>query len=130
LPFEEATHQIAGTDDVEIEYLKRTYGSAFESAFREALASLSVPDRLLLKQRFQLGMTVAELGELHGVHASTVSRRVTEARERLAAATRQKMMDRLGLGAKEMSSVLRLIQSQIDISLTSVDGRDRRDLPG
>jgi RNA polymerase sigma-70 factor (ECF subfamily) len=124
VPIDEAAHAIAGKDDVELDYLKRTYGHAFEEAFRAALAAMPVADRLLLKQRFRLQMGVVELGALHGVHASTVSRWVADARERLATATRQTMMDRLGLPQAEMSSILRLIQSEIDISLTSTVPRD------
>jgi RNA polymerase sigma-70 factor (ECF subfamily) len=124
VPFDEAVHVVAGEGDIELEYLKKTYGQAFESAFHDAFAAMPVSDRLLLKQRFRLGLTVVHLGELHAVHASTVSRWVTDARERLVAATRKTMMDRLGLPPDEMSSVLRLIQSEIDVSLSTAAVHD------
>jgi RNA polymerase sigma-70 factor, ECF subfamily len=121
---DEAVHVVAGEGDVELAYLRKKYGQAFESAFREAFAAMPVSDRLLLKQRFRLGMPIAHLGELHGVHASTVSRWVTDARERLVAATRTTMMHRHGVPPDEMSSVLRLIQSEIDVSLTTAAAND------
>jgi RNA polymerase sigma-70 factor (ECF subfamily) len=124
VPLDEGAHAIAGKDDVELQYFKKTYGQAFEAAFREALAEMPVADRLLLKQRFRLQMTVVELGELHAVHASTVSRWVADARERLVSTTRKRMMEKLGLRAAEMSSILRLIQSEIDITLTSATSDD------
>ena len=116
--------------DLELDYLKKKYGSTFQDAFREALATLPVPDRLLLKQRFALNTTVIELGALHGVHASTISRRVAYVRARLVTATREGMMRRLRLGAPEVSSILRLIQSQLDISLSSYRDPDVRDVSG
>jgi len=39
-------------DDLELAYMKKTYGAAFERACAKALAALPVEDRLLLKQRF------------------------------------------------------------------------------
>lgn len=105
--------------DVELAYMKRTYGEAFHRAFAVALAGLAVDDRLLLKQRFRHHLTVEELGALHAVHAGTISRWVAAARERLIKATRVEMMRELGVGRDDVSSILRLIDSQIDITLSS-----------
>jgi RNA polymerase sigma-70 factor (ECF subfamily) len=107
------------SDDAELAYLKKTYGDAFQRAFDEALAALSAQDRLLLKQRFRHHMGVVELGALHGVHAGTISRRVASARDALAEATRAAMMRALGLGRGDVSSILRLIHSELDITLSS-----------
>lgn len=105
--------------DLELEYMKRTCGDAFRRAFAAALAGLAVDDRLLLKQRFRHHLTVEELGALHAVHAGTISRWVAAARERLIKATRAAMMRELGVGRDDVSSILRLIDSQIDITLSS-----------
>jgi len=106
-------------DDVELAYMKKTYGEAFQRAFRAALDGLSAEDRLLLKQRFRHRMTVEELGALHGVHAGTVSRWVTAARERLVKATRGEMMRDIGVGRADVESILRLIESELDITLST-----------
>jgi RNA polymerase sigma-70 factor (ECF subfamily) len=115
----------ATTGDPELECLKQTYAEAFRMAFRQALAALSQRERLLLKQRFRHHLGVEELGVLHGVHASTVSRWVTDAREHLVNETRDQMMSQLKLGRPEVASVLRLIRSQLDITLSSDDDEDR-----
>lgn len=109
-------------DDLELAYMKKTYGEAFHRAFRTALDELAADDRLLLKQRFRHRMTVEELGALHSVHAGTISRWVAAARERLVAATRVAMMRELGVGRDDVSSILRLIQSELDITLSSLGG--------
>jgi RNA polymerase sigma-70 factor (ECF subfamily) len=107
--------------DLELEFLKKQYGAVFHEALARALAELPREDRLLLKQRYALQTTVVELGVLHGVHASTISRRVTEIRERLVRTTRTLMMARLSANAPEVSSILRLIHSDMDLSLSTHD---------
>ena len=112
----------AAQDDLEIDFLKRTYGPAFREAFREALEAMPAKDRLLLKQRFRHHLTIEELGGIYGTHASTVSRWVTDARGRLVGATRDAMMRRLHVGRAEVSSILRLIESELEISLSLAPG--------
>lgn len=108
------------SDDIELAYLKRTYGEAFRSAFQRAIDSLPVEDRLLLKQRFRHALGVVELGALHGVNPGTISRRVAATCRRLADATRAIMTDDLGIARTEMSSVMRLIESQLEITLSAL----------
>ncbi|MBC7976258.1 MAG: hypothetical protein H7138_14895 [Myxococcales bacterium] len=116
--FEDARHAPV-VHDLELEYMKKTCGESFRRAFAAALAGLSVDDRLLLKQRFRHHLTVEELGVLHAVHAGTISRWVAAARQRLVQATRTEMMRELGIGRDDVSSILRLIDSQIDITLST-----------
>jgi RNA polymerase sigma-70 factor (ECF subfamily) len=108
-------------DDVELAYMKKTYGEAFQRAFRAALGALPARDRLLLKQRFRHSMGVEDLGRLHGVHAGTISRWVTSARDALASGTRSAMMEELGVAKTDVSSILRLIESQIEVTLSTVE---------
>jgi len=118
---DELSDNAAGTiaDDPELAYLKKTFGHVFHTAFDEALAALPPRDRLLLKQRFRHHMGVVELGSLHGVHAGTISRHIAGARQALAEGTRAAMMRLLGATRADVSSILRLIQSELDITLSS-----------
>lgn len=109
-------------DDAELAYMKKTYGEAFQRAFRTALAGLAAKDRLLLKQRFRHHLGVEDLGRLHGVNAGTISRWVAAARDALAKGTREAMMAELGVAKDDVSSILRLIDSQIEVTLSTVDG--------
>ena len=120
VPLDDSLAVVDGRD-LEIDFLRKKYGSVFREAFREALLALPADDRLLLKQRFRHHLTGDELGALHGVHASTISRRVTQARDALVTMTREAMMRRLNVGRAEVSSLLRLIQSDLDISLSVSD---------
>jgi RNA polymerase sigma-70 factor (ECF subfamily) len=111
----------AAPGDLELGLMKKQYGEAFERAFVQALAGLSVDDRLLLKQRLRHQLGVVELGKLYRVNAGTISRRVAAARERLVTGTRSHMAAELRLATSELSSVLRLIESQIDVSLSTAE---------
>ncbi|MBX3154896.1 MAG: hypothetical protein KF773_02765 [Deltaproteobacteria bacterium] len=117
---DEATRAGVG-DDAELAYMKRTYGDAFRRAFRVALAELPARDRLLLKQRFRHDLGVVELGTLHNVHAGTISRWVAAAREALARKTREVMMRELRVDGDVLASILRLVESQLDVSLSALD---------
>ena len=66
-------------------------------------------------------MGVVELGVLYGVNAGTISRRVAAACAALSEATRAIMMRELGVGRGDVSSVLRLIESQLEITLSAFD---------
>ena len=111
---------VAAEGDMELDYMKRVYGERFKAALHEALQEMPSKDRLLLKQRFRHQLSIEDLGTLHDVHPSTVSRWVTDARERLVAAIRERMMREANLGRAEASSVLRLIQSQLDMTFSSI----------
>ena len=108
------------TADPELAYMKKHYGEAFQRGFATALAQLQPKDRLLLKQRFRHRMGVEALGVHYGVHAGTISRWVQSARDALATLTRTAMMAELGFGAADLSSILRLIHSQLDVTLSAV----------
>jgi RNA polymerase sigma-70 factor (ECF subfamily) len=105
--------------DPELAYMKKVYGAAFESAFADALAAMPAADRLLLKQRLRHDMGVEDLGRQHGVAASTITRRVQAARAALADDTRARMMSALGVGETEAASILRMIESQLEITLST-----------
>ncbi len=107
-------------DDLELAYMKKTYGAAFARAFAVAIDALPVEDRLLLKQRWGHRLGVVELGRLYGVNAGTISRRVAAVRERLFARTRDAMSSELRVGETELASILRLIESQLEVSLSAL----------
>jgi RNA polymerase sigma-70 factor (ECF subfamily) len=107
------------SDDPELAYLRKAYGEAFQRAVRTALDALPPRDRLLLKQRYRHRLGVQELGALYGVNAGTISRWVAAARDRLGEATRATMMKELGVDQKDLASILRLVESDLDITLWS-----------
>ena len=67
----------------ELAYLKQKSRPQFEAAFREALATLTVRERTLLKLRYLDGVKGQQLAVLYRIDASNVSRALAAARDKL-----------------------------------------------
>jgi RNA polymerase sigma-70 factor (ECF subfamily) len=107
----------AQADDPELAYMKATYRAAFKIAFQEALESLLPRERTLLKQQVVDGLGIDELGALYEVHRATAARWVQAAREKLLLRTRRAFMLRTGISTDECESIMRMVRSQLDLSL-------------
>ena len=107
----------APEDDPELAYMKATYRAAFKTAFQEALESLDARERTLLKQQVVDGLGIDELGALYDVHRATAARWVASAREKLLSRTRRTFMLRARISNDECESIMRMVQSQLDVSL-------------
>jgi RNA polymerase sigma-70 factor, ECF subfamily len=107
-------------DDVELAYLKRHYRGEFKRAFAEAVAALSSRERNLLRQHLVGGLTIDQMAALYGIHRATAARRVAAARAALLQATRARLAARLRIDDGELGSIMRLIHSQLDISIVRV----------
>ncbi len=111
-----AQHAIA-PDDPEIEYMKRTYAHEFKAAFGEALAQLGAREQTLLRYHHVDGLNIDEIGAIYRIHRVTAFRWIEKAKEHLARSTLEILRGRLQLPANELDSVLRMIRSQIHLSL-------------
>lgn len=112
----------------DVAYLKRRYRPEFEAALRAALAALSDRSRTLLRLHHIERLSIDKLGAHYGVHRATAARWVASARGELLEATRRRASERLGLGRTEMVSLMRVVASQLDVSLQQLAGDDD-DLP-
>lgn len=97
--------------------LKESCRVELKRAFATALAGLPRRDRILLRQYHLDRLTVDDLAALYQVHRGTVSRRVARARQTLTDAILGELGQRLALAADELQSVLRLVRSEVDVSL-------------
>jgi len=122
-----ALADVAAADhDPEVRYLKQTYGAEFKDAFAEALAALGDGDRALLRYQYVERLTIDEVAVLERVHRATAARRLAQARERLLERTRAVLRARLRVDSGELQSILRLIESQAQVSLERLLGNDRK----
>jgi RNA polymerase sigma-70 factor (ECF subfamily) len=101
----------------EMDYLKARYRSAFSRAFADSLLALGPDERTLLRLAHCDGLTLSELARLQGVHLSTVSRRLHALRRQVIENTRARLADALGLASHDVSSLIRMVASRIDVSL-------------
>nr|HEX4318758.1 sigma-70 family RNA polymerase sigma factor [Kofleriaceae bacterium] len=111
-----AQHAIA-QDDPEVEYMKRTYSNEFRAAFAEALKNLEAREQTLLRYHHVDGLNIDEIGAIYRVHRVTAFRWLEKAKEHLVRDTLETLRARLKLPSNELDSVLRMIRSQIHLSL-------------
>ena len=110
---------LAPQDEPEVEHLKALYQRDFVAAFRDAIEALTSKERLLLRQQCLDGLTIDDLGALHGVHRATAARWLAKTRDTLLSSTRKGLMKRLGIPRADVDSILQLLQSRLDLSLDS-----------
>jgi RNA polymerase sigma-70 factor, ECF subfamily len=111
-----AQHAIAA-DDPEVEYMKRTYANEFKQAFASALEQLGAREQTLLRYHHVDGLNIDEIGAIYRVHRVTAFRWLEKAKELLVKSTLEILRGRLKLPADELDSVLRMIRSQIHLSI-------------
>lgn len=111
-----AQHAVTA-DDPEIEYMKRTYSNEFRAAFSESLGQLGPREQTLLRYHHVDGLNIDEIGAIYRVHRVTAFRWLEKAKELLVRSTLETLRARLKLPADELDSVLRMIRSQIHLSL-------------
>jgi RNA polymerase sigma-70 factor (ECF subfamily) len=104
----------------ELDYIKRRYRPEFEAAFREALAAMTGRPRQILRQHHIEGQSIDKIGTHHGVHRATAARWIISAREELLVETRRRLMERLKIGEGELDSLMRLVASQLDVSMNQL----------
>jgi len=109
--------RVIATDDPELESLKRRYRSAFKSAFQDAFTRLEPRARNILRLEHLDGLNIDRIGAIYGVHRATVARWRASARQALLTETKRSFQAQHRIGASEFESIMRLIQSQLDVSL-------------
>ncbi len=116
---EEALLALPAPDaDPELHYLKRTYRAEFKAAFSGALGALTGQERNILRMHVLDGLGTDEIGALYRVHRTTVARWIGRARENLLEQTRRTLAEKLQVDRSELDSLLNLVRSQLDVSLT------------
>jgi RNA polymerase sigma-70 factor (ECF subfamily) len=110
--------------DPELAHVAARYRGELEAAFLAALAALASGERTLLRLHYLRGLTLDEMGAALGVHRATAARRIAGARDRLLALTRGQLRARLGVAEDELSSLIRVLRGQLDLSLRRLGESD------
>ncbi|MBZ0236411.1 MAG: helix-turn-helix domain-containing protein, partial [Deltaproteobacteria bacterium] len=108
--------------DPELALLKARYAGELEAALRRAGEALTERERALLRLAFVDGLNVDQVGDVYGVHRATAARWIARARTRVFELTRDDLRARLALTPTEFESVVRLVRSQVELSLTRLFG--------
>jgi RNA polymerase sigma-70 factor (ECF subfamily) len=103
--------------DPELGRLRERYRAACEQALGAAIEQLSKRERTLLRQHLIDGVTIQQLAAHHRVHRATVTRWLDEAREAILVHVQRVLREQHGVGEDELTSVVRLVRSELDVSL-------------
>lgn len=103
--------------DPELSILRAQYRETVDVALRAALAGLEPRARALLRYQLIDGWSIDQVGKLYGVHRATAARWIADARETLGTAIRRELANRLQIETDEVDSIVRLVQSRVDMSL-------------
>jgi RNA polymerase sigma-70 factor (ECF subfamily) len=104
-------------DNPELLHMRVHYRDAFERALAEAFASLSPKQRNLLRHKLVNQLRHDQIAELYRVHQRTIKRWLADARQLLLEETRKAMGTLLGIHSAEVDSVMRFLQSDLDVSV-------------
>lgn len=118
-----ALRALAATQDPELDYIKGRYRREFQTAFAEALQALPLQQRNVLRLRYVDGVNLDGVGAVLGISRATAHRFLGEAREALVKSTQRLLRERLRLSALECASLVRLVHSQIELSIARVFGK-------
>lgn len=113
---------VAAANDPELVYLRAQYGAEFRSAFAAAVASLSSHERNLLRHHYVERLSIDRIGGLYRIHRMTAARHLTAVRERVVERTREELAARLRVGPRELNSLMRLIKSEVQVTLQRLLG--------
>jgi RNA polymerase sigma-70 factor (ECF subfamily) len=106
--------------DPELEMLRTRYREQVRGAFAAAFAALGERERNVLRQYYIDGLTIDQLAALYQVNRATTARWVAGARLAVVANTREQLVGHFGISDTEVDSIIRLVRSQIDVSLKSI----------
>ena len=103
--------------DPELAYQRRLYHTEFKNAFEAAVDELEPRERSLLRQSIVYHSTVDQVAVVYQVHRATAARWIAKARENLASKTRNHLRSRLRISEDQFASIVRMIESQMDLSI-------------
>ena len=107
-----------GAAPPEVAFAKQRYRPEFERAMADALQVLDERDRLLLRLHFVSHVSVEKIGKMYGVAQATASRWLASARDRVQTEVMRLLRERLGASPDEVASLVRVVASQIDLSIS------------
>lgn len=116
---DDALPDIAASDP-ELELLRERYRDQVKQAFAAAFAELADRERNVLRQYHIDGLTIDQLATLYQVNRATTARWVAGARLSVITRTRKHLVGHYGIAATEVDSIIRLVRSQLDVSVREI----------
>jgi len=95
--------------------VKNDAAVAFRAAFLATLGELERRERTVLRLHLLDGLTIDEIAPMYEVHRATIARWIGAAKQTVLDRTRRRLMHDLRLDAAEVDSLIRLVQSRIEL---------------
>lgn len=123
LLFEEPVlEHLAGDRDPVRAHVRARCTAELKQAVAESFASLELRYRNLLRQHIVDELTIDELATLYHAHRATCARWLADARAELGRGTRKRLSATLALRPAELDSMLRFLDSDIELSVSRLFG--------
>lgn len=116
-PVDDLERLAANVHDPELALLRERYCDEVRRALAGALDQLAERQRNVLRQYYVDGLTIDQLAALYKVDRATTARWVVNARSAILVGTRDLLAQSLGATSAEIDSILRLVRSQLELSL-------------
>ena len=104
--------------DPELALLKKRFAREFAEAFKTVLATLEPEERAVLKLHHLDGLSIEQVGVAYRVSRATAARWLAKARARVVEEMQRRLAERLGRSAPKPESVLALVHSDLNLSLS------------
>lgn len=110
------------TSDPLLEQLKDKHREDFKAALHAVVEELPARDRMILRALVVDNRSVADVARLYKVHRVTASRWIAGIRRALFVRTRDRLRTSLELSEGELASMIRMVESQMEMSLVRILG--------
>lgn len=117
-------------DDPELGYLRAHHREALSRALADAFDALGPRDRNVLRYSVLHQISNEQIGKFYGVHRATAFRWRQEAQRALVEAVRASLRASLQLDRAELDTLLRNVESRLDLSIQRMLGREAEPEPG
>jgi RNA polymerase sigma-70 factor (ECF subfamily) len=108
---------VAADRSPELDLLRQQFGAEFKAAFRSSFEALAPRERTLLRYQVIDRLGIDRIAAIYGIHRATAARWVAHAREVLVDGVRGALQARFQLESEELDSLVRMLQSSLELSL-------------
>jgi RNA polymerase sigma-70 factor, ECF subfamily len=112
--------ELLGLADPQHATIRAELAMAVKAAFAAAVATLAPRQRVFLRHAYVDHHTLEQIAAHYAVHRTTVARTLATAREQLIVETRAALIAEMRVADDELASVIRLLGTHIDLSLSRV----------
>lgn len=113
-------HELLGIGDPQGAAMRAELAVAVKRAFAAAVAKLAPRERVFLRHAYVDRHTLDQIALHYSIHRTTVARTLAAARQQLVAETRAGTAAAVGVSDEELTSVIRALDSRIDLELSKV----------